>query len=176
MTDAKRNPNDVLVSMIPVIVGGLIALISSLVVLHYTTQAQFKETLRRERAGHVERATSLAARFLRELNTAVASDVVAARQGEGGEDVYNAPANTLIELETVVRLYFPALERDMENLRKSYEEFTSGADALSASEPQSTGVPDEVLAARSVEYRKKMEQLAQPVVKQANDLIEHLRK
>lgn len=179
MSNTEQRWRDIVFTVIPVLVGAAIAAATSLLVLHYTTEATRKEARRKERIERIERATMLGARLLRELNSALASNVVNRYRGMTTEDVriVAAPADTLVELETVIRLYIPNLAPDVDAVRRAYHDFASTADALNATEFASADYTTDAkaLAEHEMEFRKKIEPLAKPVVDQMYKLLDRLR-
>jgi hypothetical protein len=180
MEASEHRWRNLFLGLIPVIVGAVIAATSSLLVLHYTVEAQNKATLRRERAEHIERATTLAARLLRDLNSSIALSVVNRRRGMSPEDVQTAtaPADTLVELDAVIRLYLPELAAEVDAINKAYDDFTSKADSVITSEFTSASEPFDstIQAGRQKEFRVKIEPLARPVVDRTYKLLHRLRQ
>jgi hypothetical protein len=175
MSDRNRTLRETLVG---VIVGGLIASLTSVIVLHYTLESQLKETLRKEQAEHVERVATLGARLLRDFNSSIALGILRRHQGMLAEDIHiaAAPSDTLVELDAVVRLYLPGLQKDVDAIREAFDQFVSRADAMGAQEFSSTDTSKDDQLATFVAYKKRMEGLGEPVVERTLQLLKDLRK
>lgn len=104
--------------LIPVAVGSLLGLFGSIATSYYTSRFEQAETLRKERAAHLERAMTLTLKFSQDVAKAVSVGIVTKGDIGKPDEVAPllAPAVTLTELTVVISLYFPELKRDVDQL------------------------------------------------------------
>jgi len=62
--------------LIPVVVGSLLGLTASFATNYYTSRVERNETLRKERAQHIERAMMLASKFTNDVSKRSASGLI----------------------------------------------------------------------------------------------------
>jgi hypothetical protein len=107
--------------LIPVVVGSLLGLTASLATNYYTSRVERNETLRKERAQHIERAMMLASKFTNDVGKAIGLGLTTKGNiGVNDISVLAAPIDTLTELNATVSLYFPQLKSDVEEIIGAY--------------------------------------------------------
>jgi hypothetical protein len=103
--------------LIPVVVGSLLGLIVSVSTNFFTFQAEQHETLRKERAAHLERAMTLTARYANHVGRAVSIGIITKGDVTPKDlAILTAPTDTLQELNVVISLYFPELKSEVDQI------------------------------------------------------------
>jgi hypothetical protein len=103
--------------LIPVVVGSLLGLIVSVTTNFFTFRAEQDETLRKERAAHLERAMTLTAKYANDIARAVGIGIITKGDVTPKDlAVLSAPTDTLQELKVVISLYFPELTTQVDEI------------------------------------------------------------
>ena len=103
--------------LIPVVVGSLLGLIVSVTTNFFTFQAERDETLRKERAAHLERAMTLTARYANDVGRAVGIGIITKGDVTPKDlAILSSPTDTLQELSVIIALYFPELKTDVDQI------------------------------------------------------------
>ena len=105
------------VILLPVVVGTLLGLIASLTTNFFTSQGQREETLRKERAAHLERAMTLTAKYTNDVGKLLSIGLIT-KGNVTTKDLalLSAPTDTLMELSVVISLYLPQLKSDVDQI------------------------------------------------------------
>jgi len=103
--------------LIPVVVGSLLGLIVSLTTNFFTFGVERDETLRKERAAHLERAMTLTAKYSNDIGRLLGIGFITKGDVTPKDlAVLTAPTDTLLELSVVISLYFPELKNDVDQI------------------------------------------------------------
>jgi hypothetical protein len=111
----------ILAILLPVVVGGLLGLTASLSTTYYTSKIQRSESIRKERAQHIEHAMGLASKFTGDLSKVVGFALIGKGKANTQDTtILNAPTDTLMELKAAVSLHFPKLGTDVDQIIVAY--------------------------------------------------------
>jgi hypothetical protein len=108
--------------LIPVVVGSLLGLGTSIATKYYDSSSERAEIVRKENTARLERVMTLSARYLSDVAKALSIGML--RNGNVGADdltAMSAPTDTLTELSVVVSLYFPNLRGDVEQIYAAHQ-------------------------------------------------------
>jgi hypothetical protein len=154
--------------LIPVVVGSLLGLTASLATNYFTSRVERNETLRKERAQHIERAMMLASKFTNDVSKAI--DLAIITKGNTGANdisVLVAPTDTLTELNATVSLYFPQLKSDVEEIIGAYAAVGMRYDKV-------IDVHKEHSNEDALAFRHRIEQEVTPVMERVRSLMKKL--
>ncbi len=107
--------------LIPVVVGGLLGLGTSIATSYFNFQFQQGETIRKEADARLERAMTLAVKYASDVGKALSIGILT--KGEVTPKdlaVLSAPSDTLAELSAVVQLYFPQLKGEIDRIYEAH--------------------------------------------------------
>ena len=103
--------------LIPVVVGSLLGLIVSLTTNFFTFRVERDETLRKERATHLERAMTLTAKYSNDVGKLLSIGFITKGDVTPKDlAILSAPTDTLVELTVVMWLYFPELKSEVDQI------------------------------------------------------------
>ena len=154
--------------LIPVVVGGILGLTASLATNYYTSRVQQNETLRKERAQHIERAMMLASKFANDASKAIDLGLITKGNiGANDISVLVAPADTLTELDATVSLYFPQLKSDVEEIIGAYS-------AVAMRYDKTIDFHNERSNEDALAFKQRIEQEITPVMERVRSLMKKL--
>jgi hypothetical protein len=117
--------------LIPVVVGSLLGLIVSIATDYYKFRVEQSETIRKERNAHLERAMTLTAKYSNDLGKALGIGLITKGDVTPNDlAILSAPTDTLIELSTVVSLYFPHLKSEVDQIFVAHGAMMQGFDNI----------------------------------------------
>ena len=103
--------------LIPVVVGSFLGLIVSLTTNFFTFRVERDETLRKERAAHLERAMTLTAKYANDVGKVLGIGFITKGDVTPNDlATLSAPTDTLLELNVVISLYFPELKSELDQI------------------------------------------------------------
>ena len=154
--------------LIPVVVGSLLGLTASLATNYFTSRVERNETLRKERAQHIERAMMLASKFTNDVSKEMGL-MVLTKGNIGANDIsaLAAPTDALMELNATVSLYFPQLKSDVEEIIGGYEAFFMRYEKMI--DVHNEHSDEDVLA-----FKQQIEQEVAPVMQRVRSLMKKL--
>ena len=154
--------------LIPVVVGSLLGLTASLATNYYTSRVERNETLRKERAQHIERAMMLASKFTNDVSKAIGLGLTSKGNiGANDISVLVAPTDTLTELNATVSLYFPQLKSDVEEIIGGYRAVVMRYEKI-------IDVHNERSNEDALAFKQRIEQEITPVMERVRILIKKL--
>lgn len=169
------NSNGVTVSkmavvLIPVIVGSLLGLTVSLTTNFFTFRHEHDETLRKERAAHLERAMTLAGKYSTDVGKLLSIGFITKGNVTPSDlAILNAPTDTLQELRIVILLYFPHLKSEFDQILKAHQAMMLRLDPIIDANDQHRG---EDAAA----FTKRIATEIGPTMERVRNLMEELVK
>jgi len=112
MTVAKMAP-----VLIPVVVGSLLGLVVSVTTNFFTFRHEHNETLRKERAAHLERAMTLTMKYSNDVGGLMGIGFITKGDITPKDlAIVTAPTDTLQELSVVISLHFPELKSEFDQI------------------------------------------------------------
>jgi len=120
--------------LIPVIVGSLLGTTASLATNYYTAKTQRRETIRKERAEHIERAMLLTSTFAQNVNQLIVATTAKPGAELSHQDKKDLQASSaaLLELMAMIALYFPELKEDLGHIVTLHTDLGMRFDAITA--------------------------------------------
>jgi hypothetical protein len=154
--------------LIPVVIGSLLGLTASLATNYYTSRVERNETLRKERAQHIERAMMLASKFTNDVSKAIGLELIT-KGNIGANDIslFVAPTDTLTELNATVSLYFPQLKSDVEEIIGRYG-------AVVMRYEKTIDVQNERSNEDTLAFKQRIEREVTPVMERVRSLMKKL--
>ncbi len=124
------------VILVPVVVGSLLGLITSLTTNFFTSQ----ETLRKEHAAHLERAMTLTAKYTNDVGKLLGIGLIT-KGNVTPKDLalLTAPTDTLMELSVVISLYVPQLNSDVDQILVEHNKMMQRLDDIIDAHDQHRG-------------------------------------
>ena len=107
--------------LIPVAVGSLLGLFTSISTSYVNFQFQQKETLKKERNAALERAMTLTLKYSSDVGRALGVGIITKGEVTPKElGALLAPTDTLTELNAVIRLHFPKLKGEVDQIYRAH--------------------------------------------------------
>jgi len=168
----EPSPSRLATVLVPVLVGGLLGLFASLATTAYTTWLAGKETVRKERVSHLERAMTLCTKYSNEIGRAISVGLLTKGNVDAQAlDVLTAPTGTLQELSVVIALYLPALQGELQELFGAHNTLMQRYDQIIDARGQHTQENEAAFARRMqaevAPVRKRVEILTQKIAELA---------
>ncbi|HSO06453.1 MAG TPA: hypothetical protein VLW45_04405 [Pelomicrobium sp.] len=126
--------------LIPVVVGSLLGLGTSIATSYFNFQFQQEETIRKETDARLERAMTLAVKYSSDVGKALSIGIITKGEATAKElAVLSAPSDTLAELSAVIQLYFPRLKGEVDQIYAAHAAMMQRFDSIIDARDQHRG-------------------------------------